>query len=158
MKLPELEIRNEPLSLDENTKTSLIALYLEMISVRDLERDFDQNDCTICVIGHGLRDGMFTITGGVDTPQSDFQLAVDTMSFSFDKATDQRYKEFLFGPTPRIIEMSQILQLQSSWTGWFNPQRRQMSVEDALVRIAAVLDRAGESEIVKQLPEVNRDC
>lgn len=113
----------------------LVMLYYEMDLVD--KGDFNQNECELCVIGHGIRSGkMNGFSAGKDFDQQ-FDGAINWISLPKDKNGStgdlNDYSEYLFGGVSAVKCCASDLSLPCC-VG---------TPKDAQKRIAALLHKAG---------------
>jgi len=147
MRLPEYKHDYPKYAISTGSAEKLIELYNEMINTHIGQFPFNQEKCTSCVIGNGVRAGLFD-----DNPpvafydNGEFEVAV--RSFHLPQVID----DYLFMSGDRVMEAACTLNLPTCVTGVSSDPEYMFGPLDACVRIAAALERSGYD--ISSLPDI----
>jgi len=140
------------IKLKQRSINKLIELYHEMVNVYKGDIVFNQNDCSSCVIGNGIRAGILNTPKSYGTePEDKFSPAV----LSIGLPNGDYYEvvsEFLFSGIEGIVSAGEFLRLHVGRERKHPRRNNRLDELDACVRIAGVLDRAGYD--ISELPSL----
>ena len=99
------------LVIKQKTADKLMSLYREMDMIDPL--GFNQNDCDICLLGHGIHNGLIN---GYTDPQEDFRAAINWVDLPAIKNYEAPgwweyglVGDYLFGTELSVSEACEIL-------------------------------------------------